>query len=264
MNKTIHVASLLVLMLLSLPSGQAAQMAEAENAMPALHEGERLYYDIRWGIFPAGEAVLEIWHAESPGSGNVYEIELRASTSGLFRAVYPLQAWLRSVLSPDLKRSLDFHKLQNGRETRIEFDWEAGTAQYSSEGDTREPIDLPDNALDPLALIVAARNQNLATGASLRRYFTDGKRSIEGEARVVDQEVVETPLGEFETAVVKPTLEGVGGVFSRSRNPSLTIWFSQDERRLPVRITSKMALGHLTGELVAVEKLKAEGRSSQE
>lgn len=62
-----------------------------------------------------------------------------------------------------------------------------------------------------------------------------------------------TFAGNFDTFRVEPELKNVGGVFAQSKRPTLQIWFSKDHRSLPVKISSKLFIGHLTAELVAVQ-----------
>ena len=58
-----------------------------------------------------------------------------------------------------------------------------------------------------------------------------------------------TPAGVFDTVVVEPTIEGVGGVFRKSRKAKLRIWFTDDGRRMPVRFSTEVAVGRFTMEL---------------
>src|SRR5690606_31859130 len=148
-------------------------------------------------------------------------------------------------------------KLQNGRETRIAFDWQERTAQTIREGEVLPPVELPAWALDPLGLVMYLRHQPLEPGQRVEAWFTDGKRLTAGKAGVIAEEALETAAGAFSALVVQPDLKGVGGEFAKSRNPRMKVWFSDDARRLPVRVTSKLRLGQLVGELVEVQALSA-------
>jgi Flp pilus assembly protein CpaB len=53
--------------------------------------------------------------------------------------------------------------------------------------------------------------------------------------------------------VVEPETLNIGGVFKKSKKSKLQFWITADERRIPVRIKSKVAVGHFIGDLVAVE-----------
>ena len=52
---------------------------------------------------------------------------------------------------------------------------------------------------------------------------------------------------------MEPDLEHVGGVFKRSKDAKVQIWVTADERRIPVKIKSKVAVGSFVGELLSVE-----------
>src|SRR5690606_11839057 len=167
---------------------------------------------------------------EGAGEGAHVLLELRASTEGLFSRIYPLQLRIRSLLSGNLRRTLAFHKLQNGKQMRIVFDWQRQTAQTLREGESSPPVALPDWALDPLGLIMYLRQQALEPGEQVEAWFTDGKRLTAGNAGVIDEEMLETAAGAFNTVVLRPDLRNVGGEFARSRKPRLTVWFSDDAR----------------------------------
>jgi len=265
MHKHIRVYSLvagIALLVAGLPAAAAAAAtasetatAVEEEAMAALPSGQRLIYKIKWGFFTAGTAVVEIRNGKVIDGKPAYEIDLQAWTHGLLGRLYPLRLRVKSLLSGDLHRSLAFRQVQNNRQTDILFDWEQQTAQYVRDGEKRAPIALPDSALDPLALAMAARMQPLQPGTHIEAVFTDGKRCQSGEARVEAVQQVRTPAGRFQAAALVPVLDGVGGVFGDSRDASLVVWISQDMQRLPVRITGKIMLGHLVGELVEVQAL---------
>jgi hypothetical protein len=59
---------------------------------------------------------------------------------------------------------------------------------------------------------------------------------------VVKKEVINTPLGEFNTIQVAPQTEGKG-IFGSSG--SMDIWYSDDSERFPVRIKARMKTGSI-------------------
>jgi hypothetical protein len=61
------------------------------------------------------------------------------------------------------------------------------------------------------------------------------------------REEVRTPLGKFKTIMVKPLLKAEG-FFARTGD--VTIWVTDDERRIPVKMTTKVKLGKITATLV--------------
>ena len=112
----------------------------------------------------------------------------------------------------------------------------------------------PDEFQDPLSCIYAYRV--LAVGADSEVTFevTDGKRVIAGAFREVGRERLQIPAGEFDTVVVEPTIEGLGGIFRKSKKAQLRIWLTDDAWRRPVRFYSEVAVGSFTMELTRLQQ----------
>ena len=64
------------------------------------------------------------------------------------------------------------------------------------------------------------------------------------------QEFIET-LVDVEELVLKD----VGGVFEKTRGAGVRIWVTADDRQMPVRLESELALGSFVAELVSAEGL---------
>ena len=62
----------------------------------------------------------------------------------------------------------------------------------------------------------------------------------------------------YDTYLVIPDLEHVGGVFEKSREAKVRIWVTADERRIPVRFESEVIVGSFIAELIAFETKKAD------
>jgi hypothetical protein len=77
--------------------------------------------------------------------------------------------------------------------------------------------------------------------------ISDGKiYAVHG--RVMKREKVTTPVGTFDALLVEPQMAS-GGV---QREERLYIWYSDDERRLPLRIRTEVKFGSVTATLKSV------------
>jgi hypothetical protein len=83
---------------------------------------------------------------------------------------------------------------------------------------------------------------------------TDGKKNIIGKAKVIKRETIRVLGTRYDTFLVEPELEHVGGVFEKSKDAKLQIWVTADDRRIPVRIKSKVIVGSFVAELTSYEK----------
>ncbi|MDD4274916.1 MAG: DUF3108 domain-containing protein [Desulfobacter postgatei] len=65
--------------------------------------------------------------------------------------------------------------------------------------------------------------------------------------------VGERPCRQFSLKVeTEPEVIHFGEVFEKSDKPMLRFWITRDERRLPVRIQSKVIVGSIIGDLVSI------------
>jgi hypothetical protein len=64
---------------------------------------------------------------------------------------------------------------------------------------------------------------------------------------VTGRERVETPAGAFDCLLVEPTLRS--GAFFKNEG-KLTIWLTDDARRMPVLMRSKLPIGAISVELI--------------
>jgi len=66
---------------------------------------------------------------------------------------------------------------------------------------------------------------------------------------VLRREVLQTPAGTFNCVLVEPDMMTAAGV---RREETLHIWYSDDERRLPVRVKTDVNFGSITATLRSV------------
>ena len=70
------------------------------------------------------------------------------------------------------------------------------------------------------------------------------------EVKVVKRETVSTPVGRFKCLKVEPVLRA-SGIFQHKG--TLTVWLTDDERKLPVLMRSKVAIGAISAIITKIE-----------
>ena len=105
---------------------------------------------------------------------------------------------------------------------------------------------------DPLSVFYAFRTRPLRENGRVELHVTDGKELQLGEGRVGRRETINVPAGRFNAFLVEPDMRDVGGVFEESDDATLRIWISDDERRIPVRLSSKVVVGSFHADLVTI------------
>lgn len=214
--------------------------------------GERLTFRVRWGPIPAGEAVLAV----EPGEGRKVRLVATARTLPAIDPIYRVRDRMVSTVRPDLRSFIyekDSEEGKRERHDRIKFDLKVGKARYTRDEQPTTEIEVPADVRDPLSSLYAFRLQGANGSEDFALPVSDGKKLIEGVVVVVGREEVKTPAGTFQTIVVQPRLEGIGGVFRKSPGASITIWMTDDRYRRPVRMASSVAVGSFVAELVELE-----------
>ncbi len=222
-------------------------------------------YEIRWMLVPAGEAVLSVEPDDAIDGQPARHFLMTVRTNDFVDVFYKVRDRIEAWTDLAVTRSLHYRKLQHEghhrkRDVRVDFDWENGLASYTDRGDRRAPVTILPGTFDPLAALYFTRLAELAPDTTLERPVTDGKKCVSGFARVVGHERIQVPAGTFETVVIEPDLRDVRGVFEKSPGARIRLWLSDDGRHIPIRVHSKVAVGHFVGELMSADGLVPENR----
>lgn len=222
-------------------------IAALSDSLPGRHSairvGELLTFSVRYGKIPAGEATLAIADSATVDGHLCFHVISTASSSSVFDKVYPVRDRYESFMDVDSLWSRHFEKhLREGRykaDQVVRLDQEEGKARYHN---GRE-FDIPRGTYDVLSAFYRVRTMPLAPGEV---FFLDShadRNNYAIKVNVVGRERIETPAGEFDCLVVEPWLRS--GAFFKSEG-RLTIWLTDDERRIPVQMRSKIPIGSIS------------------
>ncbi len=219
--------------------------------------GEKLTFNLRWGVFSAGTAVLEVHPMKDIDGEEVHHFSLTVRTNAFVDRIYKVRDRIDAYAGGAMEGSTLYKKKQReGRHERdivVTFDREGGYAQYSNFGKEDEPIEIEPRTFDPLSVFYAFRMMPIEENSRVELYVSDGRTLQLGEGRVGGRETVRVPAGEFDAVLVEPDMRDVGGVFEESDDATLRIWISDDERRIPVRLSSKVAVGSFYADLIEID-----------
>ena len=239
---------------LSTPSFGAGTGA-VEKKIP-FYPGEKLTFQVSWLSIPAGEAVLEILPFETINGVNSFHFLMTARTYEAVDLLYKVRDLMDSYTDEGMTRSLHYTQRQDGKRKKaitVNFDWERKEAQYSNFGEKNRPIPIMPGSFDPLSVFYAFRLLPLKEGAELQAAVTDGKKCVVGRAKVLKRETIRVRGTSYDTFVVEPNLEHIGGVFDKGKNAKVQMWVTADKACIPVRVKSELLLGSFVAELISVE-----------
>lgn len=229
---------------------------DTSTSMP-FAPGERLRFRLRWTVVPAGEAILEVLPFQNIEGQKSYHFRLTAKSNLLVDQIYKVRDRIDAFASFDMTRAILYHHKQhegdNRKNVEVRFNWEQDIALYN-DGQTDSKIPIKPGTFDPLSVFYYSRLADFDADGRIQCPVSDGKKCVDGQARIVKKETIKVLCGWYDTYLIEPDLKHVGGVFEKSKDAKIRIWVTADERRIPVKIASKVAVGSFVGELVAIEK----------
>jgi hypothetical protein len=243
---TVFLCSLLVL------AGDRESSAAAKTI--PFRQGERMVYRAMWGYIPAGEAVIEVLPAVSVDGVMARHFAMTTTTNSQVDVFYKIRERQDSFTDIPMTRTLQYRKKSTGNHPRdviVTYNWKNRTATYASFGNAEKPVEILPGSFDPLALFFVIRTHRLKAGDVIEIPVTDGKKSIAIRATVAGRETLTIDGKVYDTYLVIPDMERLQGVVPQKGDPSLKIWFTADERQIPVKIQSKVSVGSFVFELIS-------------
>ena len=205
--------------------------------------GESLRFSVQYGIIKAGTAWLEVPGAGAVDGHRVLTLVARAESNSFFSHFYKVRNRIESYW--DSTGHFSRRYVENRREgnyrtdSDIRFDYERQEAVYQDGG----AFPIPPGVQDALSSFYFARTQALPLGGSVLFDYHASRKSAPLEVRVLGRDRISTPAGTFSCVVIEPVLKA-GGIFKNKGR--LVIWLTDDERRMPVLMKSKVLIGSIS------------------
>jgi len=229
--------------------------SSAGGKMLPFSVGEEIQYTVRWEMIRAGKAKVKILPFTTLKGEKVYHFLLEVKSSRYIDMFYKIRDRLEGFADLELSRSLLHKKTQSGKDKRqviVKFNWKKKTATYSDFGDKREPIEIPLETVDPVSAFYRMRTLNFKTDQNLSFPVSDGKKCFIQKGEVIKKEKISLPSGTFDTYLIVLNVNHFSGVFKKSENPTVKLWVTADDRKIPVRIKVKVFIGSVIFDLVSV------------
>ncbi len=217
--------------------------------------GQTFHYAGEWRFWTAGVASLRI---EQSGSQN--HISATVDSTGVVSLLYRVADRFNSYADA---KSLCSNKLikhseegSHRRETTITYDYSRGKAVLDERSlkdnqTKRLENDIPNCVTDVLSGILYVASLPLQVGSTYTFPLNDGSKTVTVQAHVEGKEQIKTPAGTFQTVRVGP--EGDSGTLLRNKG-RIWIWFSDDDKHLPIQMRAKLFYGTVTIYLSSISK----------
>ena len=161
--------------------------------------GERLEYNLKWGFFPVGSAVMEVLPEDSQDTDGPKIIRFSVRTNSFADTFYKVRTQISSTIDPLFTRALRYEKSQHEgstkREIVVDFDYDRGEARYLQNDSSPLVTAIPGPVFDPLSIAYFFRLHPLQPGGETHLPTCDGKRFRKVIVRAGEREKIKLPMG---------------------------------------------------------------------
>ena len=214
---------------------------------------EILQYDLTWAGIKAGGASLEV-----TDEGAWIRITSTAKSAKWLSLFYVVDDRVESRLSKERSSSYSIGRpmsyklvLREGRHRKskeVIFDRHNSKVTYIDYLDKeKKEFYVPALTFDPISSFYYLRTLRLEVGKPVYVTIFDSKKVWNVEVQVLRKERIEVPAGVFNTIVVKPLMKSEGIFY---RKGEIYIWLTDDARRIPVMLRTKVKVGSINANLV--------------
>jgi hypothetical protein len=238
----------LLFVLVLLFSSASAQQKKAFTV------GERLKYQVRYGFIRGGEAVLEVQEADLNGKSINY-LYLNGKTVGIANSLYNVDDTYKSFT--DKETNLPYKSIRDIHENRYKHYSEQDYDHLS-----RKDSSICNSTITGKVVVAKGCQDILSSVYYLRTlmvdkkpkpdelfivntYFTDEKFTL--VVRFKGFEKIDTKFGEIDCMKFMP--EVITGRVFKSKD-DMSIWFSNDNNFIPIKIKFDIYIGSVYCELI--------------
>jgi hypothetical protein len=214
---------------------------------------QTLTYSVDWRVFTAGTAII---HFEATGDRE--RITANADTMGAINMLFHVSDRFQSTFDRQKGCTYEFDKQTVEGRRQINSTLRLDYAQGRSILDEKNQVTgqtkhlesgIPGCLTDLLTGVFYASSQPMSLGHSFVLPVVDAQRTVPVTMKVEGREEITTTLGTFKTLRVQPTADA--GVVKNRGN--IWIWYTDDDRHLPVQMRARLFWGTITFRLTGNE-----------
>lgn len=218
--------------------------------------GERLDYKVKYSFVTAGEGYFHILPKPLTRNGrDCFDIRFQVNSLQSLEWLYKVKDNYRTVLDQTGIFPWEFE--QNVREGNYKRDFTAWFDPYLSKAFAEnKEYKVPPYCHDIVSAFYYVRTLNLGamkkgTVFYLQNFFGDQVYKL--GVKILGKQTVEVEAGKFNCVMIEP-LVVEGGLFKSEGQ--ILIWVTDDDRKIPVKVFTKILIGNVSAELVKFSGLK--------
>ncbi|WP_405247825.1 DUF3108 domain-containing protein [Cellulophaga sp. Asnod2-G02] len=227
----------------------------AQEKSEPFKSGEWLKFRIHYGIFNASSATLHLTNDNVNGK-SVYKVRGEGKTTGAARVFYKVDDVYESYFDKEDGRPYKFvRKIDEGGYTKdieINFDYNKKKAELNDKKNAKkENFTITDKVQDLISAFYYIRKNydfnDLTEGEFIKLdmlYDDDGVYQF--KLKYVGIDTLKTKYGKVACLKFRPYVQS-GRVFKEEE--SLSLWVSNDDNKIPIRIKADIAVGSIKADL---------------
>lgn len=227
----------------------------------AYQVGEWFKFRIHYGLINAGYATLEVNEAVK-NNKKVYHAVGKGYTTGMSRFFFKIDDNYESYFDKVTNQPYQFvRKINEGGYTK---DQEGFFNQATNKivvkdykGKTEKTFSVTENVQDIISTFYFLRNHpnvdKLKVGEAIAVDMFFDEEITKFKLKYLGKEDIKTKFGTTSTLMFRPLVQS-GRVFKEEE--SLTVWITDDDNKLPVRIKANLAVGSIKADLESFKGLK--------
>ena len=219
----------------------------------AYDDGEWLKFRVHYGLITAGVATLKV-KTEFIDAEETFHVIGYGETTGVTSWFFNIQDHYETYIikGKDLPKRF-IRKIDEGGHTKdiqIDFDHTTQNATITNfENDTEKIVSFPREAQDMVSSFYYLRNQDvkgMKKGDEIAIDLFMDLQVYPFKLRFLGKEILKTKFGKVNTLVFRPLVQS-GRIFKAQE--SVTIWITDDENKIPIKMKADLAVGSLRAEL---------------
>lgn len=245
---------LIYVLVCSVLMGNAQMKVNSESAFKA---GETLSYSVRYGMFNAAYAKIQVSEADVNFQGNdVYHLHATGGTAGVLDALYAVRDNYDSYI--DKNTFLPYFYQENIKENKYTRTDKATFFQSQKIVKSNDGVvkSTSNQTFDLVSAFYFARNLDLTNLQPNQKftfsYFLEGKVS-QLDIIYIGKEVIKTKLGKVRCLKFSPGV-AAGRIFKK--DSKMYLWVTDDQNRIPVAANVEILVGAIRLEIKSAEGLK--------
>lgn len=253
------------------PAARSVTLLDGVPTQPSnipFRDGESLTFSATWTGISVGDATMTVDTSGTFEGKPAIHLKAKASSSRAFSLFFSIRDAGESWVDPEGLYSLGF--VSDQKEGSIEdyqkwvMDYEEGVATRhrarrkdggAVKNSTKDYTLSKTHVQDAFSMIYYFRAFPIQKGSKLESDVFVSKKVWNLTVEVVGEEKVKVPAGTFDCLKVKPEVSLDGEKQNRGQ---MTIWVTNDERKLPVKIQSDLPLGKVNAVLTKFKEGKKE------